>query len=224
MFKTKIPNSIFIFLIIFYSAFLIAFSIVHWFPEYTKYLVKEHSYLENIGAGLFLLSALTALFATFIAKTKKYLPATFSFFGFILFLDEISWGKDLFWKNPPIFLGVGVDSSHDFVDAFVKTALEKDLLYLLLIFGFILFSIAIIFLIRKKDFLQKIFFSKEQKFFLVLIFLFLFIAKILDLHLFKIHGIALVNFTAMEEFLEFGAALSILFLYIKLLPSWIKKV
>ena len=167
----KIPNIYSAFIILFIAGLITVYIIVHWFPEYARYLTKENSLLENLGTGLFFLCGIFAMIAAVLVKDKRYVPIAFSSTGFLFFLDEISWGRDIIWRKPYKIMGVEIDAAHDFVDVFLNlvAVYYRNWFFLFIVLFFLLI---LIYIMVKWRIILAGFFSGERRFFLGMIALF----------------------------------------------------
>ncbi|MEL6813777.1 MAG: hypothetical protein AAFP03_03060 [Cyanobacteria bacterium J06598_3] len=98
-------------------------------PGLRDSLIEESTLLENLTAILAFNSFLVGLF--FVLK-RKHRPtrklaqkfyALLPVFGLLLFLDEISFGEDIFGFEFFTLGGMKIDSLHDFVSLFYKKAI-----------------------------------------------------------------------------------------------------
>jgi hypothetical protein len=187
-----------------------AFAVYYWLPDWRGYLLYEDSLIENISAGLFVISFLLGVFLYRKYESHRrvlIILSTVSLFGF---LEEISYGQRIYGVVAPRVYGVPIDSIHDFFSMSYK--LFRDLVrhnLALVLMGSLIFFIIVnlsMMVHRAKvlDIIKKIFTDPPyilSSFFILLIIL----SSVIDLEI--IHKMVIYM---VEEILEMNAGLALL--------------
>jgi len=212
-----------VYIALFLIGLLLACSTIFWFPEYTKYFIKEGGLVEDLGAILFLFSGISAAISALFLKRKKFVPILFSLMGLFLFLEEISWGWSLFrYYERPLVMGVKIDSAHDFFEVFMSVfqTYLYPYSYRLFLFLFVSsFLILLSFVLIIKHKLLHDFLEGQKKYFLGFMFMLLSFSVIIDMNFFRIGKFTRGENLILEEYFEFSAALALFFLTIRLLQD-----
>jgi hypothetical protein len=101
-------------------------------PEYRYLLLEENQLVENVTAFLFMLSAVwgfTLLVRDRRRKIRRLMLWSTTGLGLIGFLDEVSFGEDIFGLTMPMIAGVKVNAVHDLTD--VARTLSPELPFVL---------------------------------------------------------------------------------------------
>lgn len=198
-------------LIILFVSLAVATGCYYLFPSTHSYFVNEDSLIEDLTAGIFILTGLVPMILAprktgFQKKGLIFLSIT----GYIGFFDEIGFGQRIFNFPVPVIANKKIDAVHDIPIALIKLLLrlaDDNLLMAVLLtgigFGLI---ILLIFYYRKVILKNARPMLKYPPFILVLFFTVLIgFAMILDTDLFDMEFLVVI-----EEMLEMNAAFSLL--------------
>lgn len=196
---------------LFVSGLLITVVIALWFPEYSKYYIKDNRVVENIGAQLFLWSGLISLYATWVWQKKKYIPFMIALIGLVCALDEISWGRGELQFEPYKVMGVKIDAVHDFMDVFRNVVETYGGGLMFWVLAAALLAILFLATYQFRRFFADFFIPPRGVLFITVTVLFLVssLGDLLDLELSK-NG--KIYFSMLEEYLETAGALALLFI------------
>lgn len=176
-------------------------------PALTQRLLSEDGLVENATAASFLLASGLAVAILRESTGHRAFLWTIVALGLLGFLDEISFGERLFGLTMPSVAGMKVDAVHDFFALAIRTRASwacpgtischyAGSVAALAVFACTwFFRHRVIAVLRQGR-------EKPHWFLLVLFFLLLFAALIIDSHLVKNELVV-----AMEEVLELNAAL-----------------
>ncbi len=198
------------YLVFFGITMLTAFGVYFWVPNYMGYLLNEDSLIENLSAGLYLISFCMGLLFFLKSKMRRKALIVVSAVSLLGFLDELSFGERLFGLDMPLIYGVKIDAAHDFIYLACKVMLKLATTYptymiLFLLTGIITVTVS---LLKHRSKLAKIITSiyHEEPFVFVLFFTILvFFSIVIDLDI--VHNKVLVM---VEELFEMNAALALL--------------
>ena len=189
---------------------LAAFGVYFWMPSYRSYLLKEDSLIENLSAGLYLVSFGMGLLFFLKSKMDRKALAAVSAVSLLGFLDEISFGERLFDLDMPRIYGMEIDAAHDLVCLAYRMIMRLAAAYpayliLFLSAGIIIVTVP---LLKYRSELSKIIagIHREEPFLLALFFtILIFFSIVIDLEI--VHNKVLFM---IEELFEMNAALALL--------------
>ena len=198
-------------LIILFVSLAVATGFYYLFPSTHSYFVNEDSLIEDLTAGIFVLTGLVSvILATRKSGFQKKGLILLSITGYIGFFDEIGFGQRIFNFPVPVIADKKIDAVHDIPIALIKLLLrlaDDNLLLAVLIVG-IGFGLVFFLIYHFKDVILKNARSmlKYPPFILVIFFAVLIgFAMILDTDLFDLEFMVVI-----EEMFELNAALSLL--------------
>jgi len=85
-------------------------------PGIRSPLRAEDKLVENLSAGLYLLTALTAAIILVCGNRRRRVLYLLLILGSVCFLEELSFGQRLIGYSVPYVVGVSMDSLHDIVE------------------------------------------------------------------------------------------------------------
>jgi len=199
-----------IYLLLFGASILIAFLIGMWMPDYGLYLVKgEDSLVENLTAFFCLTTFLLGFLLSVKSEKNRKVLIMVAAVGLVCFLDEISFGEELFNLNMPHIGCLKIDAVHDFFCLGFIAIILLERSYPVLLFSSAAIG-AILTIVATRKFRTKIIgmvsaLNCNKTGILLLLFVFLgFAAMILDLDILYLPPF-------LEELLEMDAAMALLF-------------
>jgi TPR repeat protein len=199
--------------------------VLYDFHPAVKLEFQEDRIVENITAGLFLITFLSSLALLLDSRNINYRKALIIVMalGLLGFLDELSFGQRIFNFQVPYVFGFPLDAAHDIVAITLKVI--KKYLFLSILLSLITISI-LSYLARNKipyaiSVLKSLLFDRSYT--LLLFFgVYLFIAIAIEEVFRNLHLPALDNFLQpLEEVLELNAALALLFFCLSI--RWSRK-
>jgi len=183
-----------------------------WMPNYRGYLLHEDNLIENLTAGLFLISFFIGFLFSIKSKMHRKALIIVSAISLLGFLDEISFGERLFKLDMPRIYDVKIDAAHDFFDLAYRiirrlslSATYSTYVILFLLIGIIIVTVL---LLRHKSILTKIItstFRKPQYIMALFFTIFVFFSLVIDLDF--LHNEV---WYLLEELFEMNAALALL--------------
>ena len=93
---------------------LSACAVYIFFPNYRNYLLVEDSLIENLSAFFFLLTFFVAFSLAIKKKGNKRALFLISAIGILGFLEELSYGEELFDLSMPRIFDKKINGLHDF--------------------------------------------------------------------------------------------------------------
>ncbi|HOF42275.1 MAG TPA: hypothetical protein PLF30_00925 [Candidatus Moranbacteria bacterium] len=212
--------AVWVYLIYFSIGLAVSMLVAFYFPQHTEIFTEENGLVESIEAILYVFSGIIAIAAAIFTKSKKYVPLSFSILGFLLFMEEISWGRDMLKYENFTFLRVRIDSAHDFVEIVLRTFdtywyWHKPFVAAALLLIFV--SIAFI-LIRKLKLWKNIFSFNAKVFLIIIFFMFLF-SSIIDSRIIRFSNFTSADMVIFEEYFELSASVAWALIAIELLQK-----
>ncbi|MGR8949984.1 MAG: hypothetical protein ACU84Q_18225 [Gammaproteobacteria bacterium] len=177
-------------------------------PSLRKPLVREDNLLEMATALIYL--AVTVLATKFWLRSAKPARAWHCWIVPVLaglgFFEEVSFPR-LFFEEMPVVLGVKIDAIHDLLRVFIALVSEGNGVYIALTCGAVLLGLGLLMIFKfRKPLIDAVQHIPVR--FSIICLGFVVLASILDLELVPHYFL-----TFMEEYLEFLAAVALLFAY-----------
>jgi len=200
-----------IYLVIFGISILTALGVYYWIPDWRFYLVYEDNLIENLSAGLFLISFLIGVLSSLKNKTYRKALIAVAAVSLLGFLDELSFGARIYNIGIPRIYGVPIDSAHDLIkviyEVFLNLVKNNSALVLLasLIAIIIVNALLMVYRSRVSEIIRRVFHEPPYLFASFFVVLLLF-SIVIDLEI--IYRMVLFM---IEEILEMNAALALLF-------------
>ena len=205
-------------------AFIVLSVLLYDLHPAIKLEFEEDRVVENISAGLFLITFLYSLALLTDSRNIGYRKALIivMVLGLLGFLDELSFGQRIFGFQVPYIQGFPLDATHDLIAILLITINKNPYIsiLILLIFIFVSYYLARNQITYVISILKPLFFDRPYTF-LIFFGVYLSIAIAIEEVFRNLNFPALDNYLhPLEEILELNSALALLFFCLSVLSFY----